>query len=45
MLFRSKPIMPLLFAGVLMEGAVIGFDTNIKSGGIGARYLDRKSVV
>lgn len=34
-----KPIMPLLFAGVLMEGAVIGFDTNIKSGGIGARYL------
>ena len=34
-----KPIMPLLFAGVLMEGAVIGFDTNIKSGGRGARYL------
>ena len=34
-----KPIMPLLFAGVLMEGAVIGYDTNIKSGGIGARYL------
>ena len=34
-----KPIMPLLFAGVLMEGAVIGFDTNIQSGGIGARYL------
>ena len=33
-----KPIMPLLFAGVLMEGAVIGFDTNIKSGR-GARYL------
>ena len=31
--------MPLLFAGVLMEGAVIGYDTNIKSGGIGARYL------
>ena len=34
-----KPIIPLLFAGVLMEGAVIGYDTNIKSGGIGARYL------
>jgi curli production assembly/transport component CsgG len=31
--------MPLLFAGVLMEGAVIGYDTNVKSGGIGARYL------
>ena len=34
-----KPIMPLLFAGVLMEGAVLGYDSNIKSGGIGARYL------
>ena len=34
-----KPIMPLLFAGVLMEGAVIGYDTNILSGGQGARYL------
>lgn len=34
-----KPLMPLLFAGVLMEGGVIGYDTNIKSGGIGARYL------
>ena len=31
--------MPLLFAGVLMEGGVIGYDTNVKSGGIGARYL------
>ena len=35
----AKPLMPLLFAGVLVEGAVIGYDTNIKSGGIGARYL------
>ena len=35
----NKPLMPLLFAGVLMEGAVIGYDTNTKSGGIGARYL------
>tara|TARA_R100001443_G_scaffold30406_1_gene44033 strand:+ start:7455 stop:8294 length:840 start_codon:yes stop_codon:yes gene_type:complete len=35
----AKPLMPLLFAGVLMEGAVVGYDTNIKSGGIGARYL------
>jgi len=35
----AKPLMPLLFAGVLMEGAVVGYDTNIKSGGVGARYL------
>ena len=35
----AKPLMPLLFAGVLMEGAVVGYDTNIKSGCVGARYL------
>ncbi len=35
----KKPLMPLLFAGVLMEGAVISYDTNIRTGGIGARYL------
>jgi len=34
-----KPLMPLLFAGVLMEGAVVGYDTNIRTGGNGARYL------
>jgi len=32
-------LQPLLFAGVLMEGAVIAYDTNLKTGGIGARYL------
>ena len=31
--------MPLLFAGVILEGAVLGYDTNLVSGGIGARYL------
>jgi len=35
----KKPLQPLLFAGVLMEGAVIAYDTNLKTGGIGARYL------
>ncbi|MBK8630554.1 MAG: CsgG/HfaB family protein [Sphingomonadales bacterium] len=30
---------PLLFAGVLLEGGIIGYDTNTKSGGIGARFL------
>ena len=29
----------LLFAGMIIEGGVIGYDTNIKSGGRGARYL------
>ena len=30
---------PLLFAGIILEGGVIGFDTNIETGGAGARYL------
>ena len=29
----------LLFAGIIVEGGVIGYDTNIKTGGRGARYL------
>ena len=32
-------IQPLLFAGIIIEGGVIGYDTNIKTGGRGARYL------
>jgi len=30
---------PLLFAGMILEGGIIGFDTNIETGGVGARYL------
>ena len=30
---------PLLFAGIILEGGVIGFDTNIETGGRGARFL------
>ena len=30
---------PLLFAGIILEGGVIGFDTNIETGGWGARTL------
>lgn len=30
---------PLLFAGMILEGGIIGFDTNIQTGGRGARYL------
>lgn len=31
--------LPLLFAGVLFEGGIIDYNTNLLSGGIGARYL------
>ncbi|PQB03813.1 CsgG/HfaB family protein [Aureitalea marina] len=30
---------PLLFAGMLLEGGVISYDTNIMTGGVGARYF------
>lgn len=29
----------LLFAGVLLEGGVIGYDSNVQTGGLGAAYL------
>jgi len=31
--------LPLLFAGILFEGGIIDYNTNLLSGGIGARYL------
>lgn len=36
---EDKDLLPLTFAGLLMEGGVVGYETNIKSGGLGARYL------
>ena len=35
----TKSVPPLLFAGVLLEGAVIAYDSNLSTGGSGARYL------
>ena len=32
-------VKPLLFAGVLIEGGIVGYDTNTLTGGIGARML------
>jgi curli production assembly/transport component CsgG len=37
--FNQDDIQPLLFAGLLLEGAVIAYDANIRTGGGGARYL------
>ena len=36
---EKTAVLPLLFAGLLIEGGVIGYDTNLRTGGIGARYL------
>ena len=30
---------PLLFAGLIIEGGIIDYNTNLLSGGMGARYL------
>ena len=30
---------PMLFAGMILEGGVIGYDSNVETGGNGARYL------
>ena len=35
----NNKLEPLLFAGLLMQGGIVGYDTNIISGGSGARYL------
>jgi len=31
--------LPLLYAGVILEGGIIDYNTNLLSGGVGARYL------
>jgi curli production assembly/transport component CsgG len=36
---EDKKLQPLMFAGLIMQGGVISYESNIKSGGAGARYL------
>ena len=35
----AKPLSPMLIAGVMLEGGIVGYDTNIQSGGEGAAML------
>jgi curli production assembly/transport component CsgG len=35
----ATPVMPMMFAGLIIEGGVIGYDSNTLTGGAGARYL------
>lgn len=35
----AKPLKPMTVAGVMIEGGIIGYDSNIRSGGNGARLL------
>jgi len=36
---EETKVKPLLFAGLLIQGAVLSIDNNIKTGGLGSRYL------
>ena len=36
---EGNSLKPLLFAGLLFEGGIIQYDTNVSTGGNGARYL------
>lgn len=36
---NAESLPPLRFAGILLDGGVIGYDTNETTGGIGANYL------
>ena len=36
---NAKPLPPMLFAGVLMEGGIVGYDSNTITGGSGMRIL------
>jgi curli production assembly/transport component CsgG len=35
----AKPLMPLQFAGIIMEGGIIGYDSGSESGGAAYRFL------
>jgi curli production assembly/transport component CsgG len=36
---NAQPLLPMQFAGMILEGGIIGYDTSINSGGIGARVF------
>ena len=36
---EAPDLQPMLFAGMLLEGGIVGYDSNIETGGNGARYL------
>ena len=36
---EAKPLPPMTFAGILLEGGIVGYDSSVKSGGMAARWL------
>jgi len=35
----DSELRPIIYAGMLIEGSIVAYDTNVKTGGIGARWL------
>lgn len=33
------PLKPMMFAGLMLQGGIVGYDSNVAMGGAGARYL------
>ena len=36
---QAQPLVPLIVAGSMIDGGIVGYDSNIGTGGIGARFL------
>lgn len=36
---QAKPLTPLIVAGIMIDGGIVGYDSNLGSGGVGARFL------
>ena len=36
---NANKLKPMLFAGLILQGGIIGYDSNVATGGAGARYL------
>ena len=39
--YQEKPedLAPMKFAGLILEGGIVGYDSNVSTGGVGARYF------
>ncbi len=35
----AKPLAPMMYAGMIIEGGIVGYDSSVKSGGFAARIL------
>ena len=36
---NASPLAPMKFAGIIIEGGIVGYDSNVTTGGTGARYF------